>query len=103
MKHGEGGARHKECQPDLEAHFADGAWYDINLLAHDATKKRFLVQVLPVTLERGFNSVAHPDTREGRDGSANAHGRVLKVFCSILPAPAFLAVSTLTVRIPAVA
>mmetsp|Transcript_40239 Transcript_40239/g.61845 ORF Transcript_40239/g.61845 Transcript_40239/m.61845 type:complete len:838 (-) Transcript_40239:171-2684(-) len=34
----------EEPQPDLEAHFSDGAWYDIILLASDPSRDRFLVQ-----------------------------------------------------------
>ncbi|KAJ1490695.1 hypothetical protein T484DRAFT_1776534 [Baffinella frigidus] len=43
MKQGEGSGKGKGA-PDLEAHFADGAWYDVQLLAFDPTKKRFQVQ-----------------------------------------------------------
>ena len=35
----------KSEAPDLEAHFPDGAWYDIVLRAADPTRNRFLVQV----------------------------------------------------------
>jgi hypothetical protein len=52
MKHGEGAGKRKEA-PGLEAHFTDGAWYDVNLLAFDPTKKRFQVQVHPPLLD-GF-------------------------------------------------
>jgi len=55
MKHGEGSGKKKDA-PGLEAHFTDGAWYDINLLAFDPTKKRFQVQVPPFALT-GFNNV----------------------------------------------
>mmetsp|Transcript_15924 Transcript_15924/g.32693 ORF Transcript_15924/g.32693 Transcript_15924/m.32693 type:complete len:849 (-) Transcript_15924:458-3004(-) len=34
----------EEPQPDLEAHFSDGAWYDIIMLASDPSRDRFLVQ-----------------------------------------------------------
>ena len=35
----------KSEAPDLEAHFPDGAWYDIVLRAADPSRNRFLVQV----------------------------------------------------------
>ena len=40
-----GGCGKKSEAPDLEAHFSDGAWYDIVLRAADPTRNRFLVQV----------------------------------------------------------
>lgn len=40
-----GGCGKKSEVPDLEAHFPDGAWYDIVLRAADPSRNRFLVQV----------------------------------------------------------
>ena len=39
-----GGSNRKSEVPDLEAHFPDGAWYDIVLRAADPSRDRFLVQ-----------------------------------------------------------
>lgn len=53
----------KKCEaPDLEAHFSDGAWYDIVLRAADPTRNRFLVQV------RAPHSQAHDADRDA-DGN----------------------------------
>ena len=40
-----GGCGKKSEVPNLEAHFPDGAWYDIVLRAADPSRNRFLVQV----------------------------------------------------------
>ena len=41
----------KKCEaPELEAHFTDGAWYDIVLRAADPSRNRFLVQVRLLSL-----------------------------------------------------
>jgi hypothetical protein len=42
---GSHGSGKKSEAPDLEAHFSDGAWYDIVLRTADSSRNRFLVQV----------------------------------------------------------
>ena len=42
---GRHGSGNKSEAPDLEAHFSDGAWYDIVLRTADSSSNRFLVQV----------------------------------------------------------
>ena len=42
---GSHGSGNKSEAPDLEAHFSDGAWYDIVLRTADSSSNRFLVQV----------------------------------------------------------
>ena len=71
VKGGHGSGKKSEV-PDLEAHFSDGAWYDIVLRTADPSKNRFLVQVRsdhqPRLRARARASPNHPHT--GSRGAA---------------------------------
>mmetsp|Transcript_1900 Transcript_1900/g.3910 ORF Transcript_1900/g.3910 Transcript_1900/m.3910 type:complete len:1012 (-) Transcript_1900:1136-4171(-) len=55
----------EEPQPDLEAHFSDGAWYDVVLSAADPSRDRFLVQArdFPDEQEWVESSVIRPQSQ----------------------------------------
>ena len=76
VKGGHGSGKKSEA-PDLEAHFSDGAWYDIVLRTADPSKNRFLVQVRsdhqPRPRARARASPNHPHTGRRGAGSLRCH------------------------------
>jgi hypothetical protein len=73
VKGGHGSGKKSEA-PDLEAHFSDGAWYDILLRTADPSKNRFLVQV---------RSDHQPRPRARARGRRGAAAPLLHITCRV--------------------